>query len=51
MIVDCYDRILAETCKTADDMVVTELDASLRDEKKCTGRRWIRSRRPELYVC
>jgi hypothetical protein len=28
-------------------MVVADLDASLLDQ--CTGRRWIKTRRPELY--
>lgn len=48
MILDCYGRILAETCKAGDDMVVADLDASLLEQ--CTGRRWIRTRRPELYA-
>ena len=30
-----------------DDMVMADLDPSIR--KMCTGVRWIRSRRPELY--
>ena len=47
MILDPYGRILTETCKAGDDMVVADLDASLRD--RCTGVRWIRARRPELY--
>jgi predicted amidohydrolase len=47
MIIDPYGRILAETWKADDDMVVADLDASLLDE--CTGRRWIRTRRPDLY--
>lgn len=47
MIIDCYGRIIAETSKAGDDMVVAELDASLR--KNCTGVRWLRSRRPNLY--
>jgi predicted amidohydrolase len=47
MILDCYGRTLAETCKAADDMVVADLDASLL--ARSTGRRWIRTRRPELY--
>jgi len=47
MILDPYGRILAETWKAGDDMVVAGLDASLL--RLCTGRRWIRSRRPELY--
>ncbi len=47
MIIDPYGRILAETCTAGDDMVVAELDAALLDQS--TGRRWIKTRRPELY--
>ena len=47
MVLDPYGRILAETSKAADDMVVTDLDASLLDD--ATGRNWIRARRPDLY--
>lgn len=47
MILDPYGRILAETWKADDDMVVAGLDASLLEQ--CTGRRWMRTRRPELY--
>ncbi len=47
MILDPYGRILAETCKPADDMVIADLDFSLIPES--SGRRWIRARRPELY--
>ena len=47
MILDPYGRILAETGKAADVMITADLDASLRD--RCTGARWIRTRRPELY--
>jgi hypothetical protein len=47
MILDPYGRILAETWKAGDDMVVADLDASLL--KVSTGRRWIVTRRPELY--
>lgn len=47
MILDPYGRILSETWKAGDDMVIAELDAELRD--RCTGVRWIRARRPELY--
>jgi predicted amidohydrolase len=48
MIVDPYGRIITETNKAADAMIVADLDASLRD--RCTGVRWIRARRPELYA-
>lgn len=47
MILDPYGRILAETWKADDDMVVAELDASL--VAHSTGRMWIRARRPDLY--
>ena len=47
MILDPYGRVLAETCRAGDDMVVADLDASLLDQS--TGRRWITTRRPELY--
>ena len=47
MILDPYGRILAETWKADDDMVISELDASLLE--RSTGRLWITARRPELY--
>jgi predicted amidohydrolase len=47
VILDPYGRILAETWKAGDDMVVADLDASLL--KVSTGKRWIKTRRPELY--
>ncbi|HSK09941.1 MAG TPA: nitrilase family protein [Vicinamibacterales bacterium] len=47
MILDPYGRILAETWKADDDMVVADLDGSLLEHS--TGRRWITTRRPELY--
>jgi predicted amidohydrolase len=47
MILDPYGDVLAETWKAGDDMVLADLDPSVR--KMCTGVRWIRSRRPELY--
>ena len=47
MILDPYGRILAETWKAGDDMVIANLDFELRE--RCTGVRWIRARRPELY--
>ncbi len=47
MILDPYGRILAETWKADDDMVVADLDPALFE--KNTGRRWIKTRRPELY--
>jgi predicted amidohydrolase len=48
MILDPYGRIVVETCKAGDDMVVADLDLSLIDES--TGRRWLKARRPELYT-
>ena len=47
MIIDPYGRILAETCRAGDDMVIADLDAELRG--RATGQRWIHTRRPELY--
>jgi predicted amidohydrolase len=47
MILDPYGRILAETGKAGDDMVVADLDASLLEHS--TGRLWMQARRPELY--
>ncbi|RIK82226.1 MAG: acyltransferase [Planctomycetota bacterium] len=47
MILDPYGRTLAESTALADDMVVADLDASLRE--RATGVRWIKARRPELY--
>ncbi len=47
MILDPYGRIIAETWKAGDDIVIADLDASLLPE--CTGRRWLRARRPDLY--
>ncbi len=48
MILDPYGRILAETWKAEDAMVIADLDASLLAE--ATGRNWIRARRPDLYT-
>ncbi len=48
MILDPYGRVLTETFKADDCMVVAELNASLRDN--CTGVRWIKTRRPDLYA-
>jgi predicted amidohydrolase len=48
MILDPYGRILAETWKAGDDMVIADLDASLLAES--SGRRWMRARRPRLYM-
>jgi len=48
MILDPYGRILAETWKADDAMVVADLDAGLLAD--ATGRMWMRARRPELYT-
>lgn len=48
MILDCYGNVLAETWQADDAMVIADLDFELL--AKCTGKRWIRSRRPELYA-
>jgi predicted amidohydrolase len=47
MVIDCYGRIINESKAICDDMVIADLDASLRE--RCTGARWIKARRPELY--
>jgi predicted amidohydrolase len=47
MVLDPYGRVLVETSLAEDDMVVSDLDPNLLEQ--CTGRRWIRARRPELY--
>jgi predicted amidohydrolase len=47
MIIDCYGRIQAESDALGDDLVVADLDLGLLP--LCTGRRWIRARRPALY--
>ena len=47
MILDPSGDILAETWKAQDDIVIADLDPRLL--LNCTGRRWIKSRRPELY--
>jgi predicted amidohydrolase len=47
MVIDCYGRIVGESQAIGDDLVVADLDASLRE--RSTGVRWIKARRPELY--
>jgi predicted amidohydrolase len=47
MIIDCYGRIISETWQAKDTMVIADLDMGLLE--KCTGRRWRRGRKPELY--
>ncbi|HZK80000.1 MAG TPA: nitrilase family protein [Humisphaera sp.] len=48
MILDPYGRTVAETNEPSDAMVVADLDLSLIPTSN--GRRWLRSRRPDLYV-
>lgn len=47
MIIDPYGRIIAETSRPADDVVVADLDLDLVPLSQ--GRRWMAGRRPELY--
>jgi predicted amidohydrolase len=47
MILDPYGRILIETWRAGDELVVADLDATLLE--RATGREWIAARRPELY--
>jgi predicted amidohydrolase len=47
MILDPYGRVLSETWRAADELVVAHLQARLREN--CSGVRWIRARRPALY--
>jgi len=47
MVIDCYGRIIRESRAIEDDMVIADFDASLRE--RCTGARWMKARRPELY--
>lgn len=48
MILDPYGRILTETWKADDAVVVADLDPGLLPE--ATGRLWVQARRPELYA-
>jgi predicted amidohydrolase len=47
-VFDPYGRVLAESGKAGDDVVVADLDASLLE--KATGRLWMQARRPDLYA-
>jgi len=47
MILGCYGQTLAETWEANNKMVIATLD--LTEIKSSTGRRWIKTRRPELY--
>lgn len=48
MLIDPYGRIIKETGKAEDTIVIGDLDLSLL--QMSTGRRWMRGRRPELYA-
>ena len=48
MVLDPYGRILKETCKAGDAMIIADLDARLLPDS--TGQVWMRARRPELYT-
>jgi N-carbamoylputrescine amidase len=48
MILDPYGRILAETWRADDALVVADLDPQLLAD--ATGRNWMRARRPQLYL-
>lgn len=47
MIIDPYGEIIAETWKARDEMVIADLDPDIL--RNCTGQRWLKSRRPDLY--
>ena len=47
MILDAYGAVLAETWKAGEDIVVADLDPTM--QASSTGRRWLKSRRPDLY--
>ena len=47
MILDPFGRVLAETWRALDEMVTADLDPRLREMN--SGRRWMQSRRPDLY--
>lgn len=48
MIIDPLGRIIIETCRAEDAMIVTDLDPALLD--KNYGKMFIKSRRPRLYA-
>lgn len=47
MVLDPYGDVIDETWRADDDIVVAKLDPTL--QASSTGRRWLQSRRPELY--
>ena len=48
MVLDPYGEVIAETWHAGDEVVVAKLDPSI--QASSTGRRWLKSRRPELYA-
>jgi len=48
MVLDPYGRVLAETSRAGDAMIVADLDPSLLTD--AIGRKWICARRPDLYA-
>jgi hypothetical protein len=48
MILDPCGRLLADTWKASDEMVVASLDPRLLIG--ATGRKWMQARRPALYA-
>jgi predicted amidohydrolase len=47
MVLDPYGRVLAESRRAAEEIVMADLDLSLLAQ--ATGRKWRKARRPELY--
>ena len=47
MILGSYGEMLAETWAADEAIVVADLDPAI--QATCTGRRWLKSRRPDLY--
>lgn len=47
MILDPYGEIITETWAACNEMVTADLKAS--ELVNCTGRRWMKGRRPDLY--
>ncbi|WP_394140506.1 nitrilase family protein [Vibrio chagasii] len=47
MLLSPYGEIITETDSVDNDMVIAKLKAE--ELEMCTGRRWIRGRKPELY--
>ncbi|MCW8334134.1 nitrilase family protein [Vibrio sp. DBSS07] len=47
MILNPYGEIMVETDSVEDDMVIATLNGQ--ELEMCTGRRWIRGRKPHLY--